>query len=93
MLSQKRSALLTHAISEFNPEVFVHPVWIRFGEKELSTSLKTTDNLLSDAKNLQNDDPIGACQIPALRCISKLRWSKSQRLDDCSKCPGSGQAQ
>ena len=63
MLSQRRSALIAHAISKFSPVVFDHPVWIRFSKQELSTSLTITDNLLWTARNLQNDDPITACQI------------------------------
>jgi DNA-binding SARP family transcriptional activator len=63
MLSQRRSVLIAHAISKFSPVIFDHPVWIRFGKQELSTSLTITDNLLWAARNLQNDDPIAACQI------------------------------
>src|SRR6266540_6998800 len=63
ILSQNGSSLLTYAISRLSPEVFSHPVWVRFCKKEASTSLKIADDLLSAAKNLQNDDPRTACQV------------------------------
>jgi len=63
LLSQNKSSLLNHAISKLSPEVFSHPVWVRFGSKEGLTSLRTVDGLLSAIKNLQNDDPGAACQV------------------------------
>ena len=63
MLSNTRSALLGHAILKFSPEIFFHPVWVRFGKQEVSNLLKIADNLLNAAKKIENDDPIGACQI------------------------------
>jgi len=62
-LSQNGNSLLSYAISRLSPEVFSHPVWVRFGKKELSGSLSMIDDLLSAAKNLQEDDPSGACQV------------------------------
>jgi DNA-binding SARP family transcriptional activator len=61
--SQNGNSLLNFAISRLSPEVFSHPVWVRFGKKELSGSLSMIDDLLSAAKNLQEDDPSGACQV------------------------------
>ncbi|HEX9386267.1 MAG TPA: winged helix-turn-helix domain-containing protein, partial [Anaerolineales bacterium] len=46
-----------------SPEVFSHPVWVRFGKKEVSDSLKIVDDLLSAAKNLQSDAPGTTCQV------------------------------
>src|SRR5690349_9664396 len=63
LLSQNKSSLLNHAISKLSPEVFSHPVWVRFGQKEESTYLRIVDDLLSTIKNLQNDDPGAACQV------------------------------
>jgi DNA-binding SARP family transcriptional activator len=63
MDNQGGSHLLTYAIARLSPEVFSHPVWVRFGRLEVSTSPKTIDNLLSAAKNLQDKDPSSACQI------------------------------
>ncbi len=63
LLSQNRGTLLTYAISRLSPEVFSHPVWVRFGKKEKSNSLKIVDDLLSAAKNLQSDDPGTTCQV------------------------------
>ena len=62
-LSQNGNSLLNDAISRLSPEVFSHPVWMRFGQKELSGSLSIIDDLLSAAKNLQNEDPSSACQV------------------------------
>ena len=62
-LSQNGNSLLTYAISSLSPEVFSHPVWIRFGKKNISASLKIADDLLSAAKNLQREDPSAACQV------------------------------
>jgi DNA-binding SARP family transcriptional activator len=61
--SQNGNSLLNYAISKLSPEVFSHPVWLRFGQKEVSGSLSMIDDLLSAAKNLQNDDPSSACQV------------------------------
>src|SRR5215216_31168 len=62
MLSQYGNSLLNYAISRLSPEVFSHPVWVRFGKKEVSTSLEIVDDLLGAAKNLQGEDPGFACQ-------------------------------
>lgn len=62
-LSQNGSSLLNYAISKLSPEVFSHPVWVRFGKKEVSGSPSIIDDLLSAAKNLQNDDPSSTCQV------------------------------
>jgi DNA-binding SARP family transcriptional activator len=61
--SQNGSPLLNYAISRLNPEVFLHPVWIRFGRKEVSAYPKIADDLLSAAKNLQSEDPTTSCQV------------------------------
>jgi len=63
ILSQNGSSLLDYAVSILSPEVFSHPVWVRFGKKEVSLSLKIVDDLLSAAKNLQGDDPGTTCQV------------------------------
>lgn len=62
-LSQNGSSLLDYAILKLSPEIFSHPIWVRFGEKEVSVSFKIIDDLLSATKNLQNDDPSSTCQI------------------------------
>src|SRR3989304_6499156 len=63
ILSQNGNSLLNFAISRLSPEVFSHPIWVRFGKKEISGSLNIIDDLLSAAKNLQDDDPSAACQV------------------------------
>jgi len=62
-VSQYRRSLLYHAISKLSPEVFSHPIWLRFGKQETSTSLKIIDDLHGTIKNLQTKDPSAACQI------------------------------
>src|SRR3989304_5014886 len=69
MLSQNGNSLLSYAISRLSPEVFSHPVWVRFGKKELSGSPSMIDDLLSAAKNLEEDDPSGACQIMLISAV------------------------
>ncbi len=61
--SQNRSSLLTYAISRLSPEVFSHPVWVRFGKKGVSGALKIVDDLFSAAKKLKGEDPGTACQV------------------------------
>jgi len=60
---QNGSSLLNYAISKLSPEVFSHPIWLRFGKQETSASLKIIDDLRSTIKNLQTNDPSAACQV------------------------------
>jgi len=62
-LSQNGSSLLDYAISRLNPQVFSHPVWIRFGKRERLDSLDLIADLLSVAQELEKTDPSAACQI------------------------------
>lgn len=62
-LTQGRSFLLQSAISRLSPEVFTHPVWVRFGDQKEPESLITADALLNTVKMLQETDPATACQI------------------------------
>jgi DNA-binding SARP family transcriptional activator len=62
-LAQDGNTLLNYAISTLSPEVFSHPVWVRFGKREVADSLQVVDDLLSAAKNLQSEDPGTACQV------------------------------
>lgn len=62
MLSRK-SPLLAYAFSRLRPEIFSHPVWMRFGKKGMQGPPDIIDDLLSAAKNLQPDDPSSACQV------------------------------
>jgi DNA-binding SARP family transcriptional activator len=63
MLSQDGNHLLACAVSRLNPEIFLHPVWVRFGKKKVLASLEIIDELLSAAKAFQESDPSSACQI------------------------------
>lgn len=60
---RKGSSLLNYAIPRLIPEVFLHPIWIHFGNKEAFISLSKIDDLLYVAKNMQEYDPSGACQV------------------------------
>ena len=62
-LSQHGSSLLDYAVSKLNPEIFSHPVWVRFSKQEVSGYLDLIGDLLSAAEGLEKDDPSGACQI------------------------------
>lgn len=62
-LPKERSSLLTYATSYFRPDVFSHPIWVRFGKKDISVSMKIVDDLLKIVKSLQKNDPSAACQI------------------------------
>jgi DNA-binding SARP family transcriptional activator len=68
-LSHNGNSLLNYATSKLSPEVFSHPVWMRFGKKEGPGSLGIIDDLLSAAKNLESDDPSSACQVLLLCAI------------------------
>jgi DNA-binding SARP family transcriptional activator len=72
-LAQNGNSLLNYAISRLSPEVFSHPVWVRFGKKEASGSLGLIDDLLSAAKNLQADDPSATCQLLLICAVYQNR--------------------
>jgi DNA-binding SARP family transcriptional activator len=61
--SQNASPLLVYAISRLRPEIFSHPVWVCFGNKEAAVALEIIDALSSMAENLQANDPSAACQV------------------------------
>lgn len=61
--SQNRGSLLGYAISKLSPDVFAHPVWVRFGKKVVAGTPGIIDDLFSAAQNLQDGDPSTACQI------------------------------
>ena len=63
MLSKEESPLLDNAISKLQPEVFSHPIWMRFGEKEAAVSPKTIKALNVEADNLKQNNPSDACQV------------------------------
>lgn len=77
MLSKNSSTLLDHAISKFSPEVFLHPVWLRFSTIELLNSQKIAEDLLNEVKNIQANDPSEACQILLLCAVCQNYAGKS----------------
>jgi DNA-binding SARP family transcriptional activator len=62
-MSKRESSLITYAVSKLDPEVFSHPVWVRFGRQILFNSRFIIDDLLHAAKRLETADPTGTCQI------------------------------
>jgi DNA-binding SARP family transcriptional activator len=62
-LSQNGGSLLAYVVSRLRPDVFSHPIWVHFGEKERPASSEAVEELLSAATQLQKDDPGSACQI------------------------------
>lgn len=71
--SRPGSPLLDYAISKLNPEVFSHPVWVRFAEKSAPSSLELVGDLLSTVKSLQEEDPSTACQVLLICAVYQTR--------------------
>jgi len=63
VVSKNGGSLLAYAVSRLRPDVFMHPIWVYFGDQEKPVSSETIDELLSAAKHQQNEDPGGACRI------------------------------
>lgn len=61
--SQDGGSLLAYVVSRLRPDIFSHPVWVYFGERETAVSPETIADLLGAARQLQKDDPDSACQI------------------------------
>lgn len=69
---QSDSLLLQRAIRLFTPDVFQHPVWVRFAAAEPGQHPEDVQPLLRVAKRLQTDgDTAGACAILFL-CAARL---------------------
>ena len=66
---QHGNSLLQYAVSTLNPDIFLHPVWIRFGWEQISEFPYIATDLISAAESLQTKDPSGACQILLLSAI------------------------
>ena len=78
MLSQSGRSLLEYAQSRLSPEVFSHPIWVRFGKKETPDSLNIVDHLSSAAKNIQSSDPGIACQLLLICAVYQNRAGQAQ---------------
>jgi DNA-binding SARP family transcriptional activator len=63
MVSKIASPLLDYAISKLTPEIFSHPVWVRFGNQKSGDTSRITEILSSVAQQLQEDSPSDACQL------------------------------
>lgn len=62
-LPQKGGSLLAHVLSRLRPEVFTHPIWVHFGDREKPVSPEGIETLRGAAKQLQQDDLDCACQV------------------------------
>lgn len=60
---QNKGSLLSYAVSRLRPEVFSHPIWVNFGDKEIPYPTCKIKELLNAASQLQDYDPDCACQV------------------------------
>jgi DNA-binding SARP family transcriptional activator len=63
MISNKESPLLQYAIQKLNPTIFSHPIWVRFGSKNLNVLPGIIKELLREAEILRYQYPSEACQV------------------------------
>ena len=70
-LSQNGGALLAYVVSRLRPDVFLHPIWVHFGDKEKLASPEAIEELLEAATQLEKDDPGCACQILLICAVSQ----------------------
>ena len=68
-IPRSRGSLLDYAVSKLSPDVFSHPVWIRFGRKAAAGHHGIVDDLLSTVENIRNTDPSTACQVLLLCAV------------------------
>jgi DNA-binding SARP family transcriptional activator len=61
--ARQERPLLNYAVSKLNPDIFSHPVWVRFSRQKVVHAPAILDQLLSSAESLQQDEPGSACQI------------------------------
>ncbi len=78
ILSKKESPLLDYAISKLNPEVFSHPIWVRFGTKGEGNSSKIIEVLFNTAQKLQADNPSDACQLMLVCSVFQIHVNQYQ---------------
>ena len=78
MLPNKESPLLDYAISRLNPEVFSHPVWVRFCKKAQCDSPRVIEVLLDAAQKLQGNNPSDACQLMLVCSVFQNYTNRSQ---------------
>ncbi len=64
-------ALFAQAASRLRPEIFSHPVWVRFGKAQVPAPRKTIDELLRAAAQLQDNDPGSACQLLLIGAVNQ----------------------
>jgi DNA-binding SARP family transcriptional activator len=69
IVSTKERPLLTYALSKLNPEVFSHPVWVRFCRKEKLIAAGVIDDIFIMARKYQADSPNDACQLMLIGAV------------------------
>lgn len=62
-MAPEKCSLLDYAISKFRPEVFSHPVWVRFSNKDNVIPPETIQQLFRESDQLQHESPGDACQL------------------------------
>jgi DNA-binding SARP family transcriptional activator len=62
-LSGQERPLLKYAISKLNPDIFSHPVWVRFGRQGVTHAATIAEELSSAVEYLEQDDTSSTCQI------------------------------
>jgi len=62
-LSGQERPLLKYAISKLNPDVFSHPVWVRFGRQGVMHAFAIAEELLSAVDRFEQGDTSSTCQI------------------------------
>jgi DNA-binding SARP family transcriptional activator len=72
-------SLLRYAIRKLNPEIFSHPIWVRFWKKKGDVLPEAIQNLYEQAEQLQSDSPEDSCQV---LLICAAYQSSTGRLDN-----------
>jgi len=86
MVSNQKPALLDNAITKLRPDIFSHPVWVRFGSKNEAIPSGTIDNLFVEVENLKQNNPSAAFQVLLICAVSQhYSGQSSQALGTIQK--------
>ncbi len=77
--SISESPLLAYAVSKLRPDIFSHPVWIRFSKIDRTASPGIIENLFSVVRKLQRDHPSDACQVLLICAVYQNHLGRRQR--------------
>lgn len=73
VLVKQENSLLTYAITKLNPDIFSHPVWIRFGYVENTALPVIVERLAKSAQELQIDNAAEACRLLLISSVLQNR--------------------